>query len=508
MSDQTPSFPPPTVPAEVAPRLRAGLIAANYTVDGLDEILGDRASAALHRGQPLLALRQVRESAQPAATLARLWVFNDPVAGEDLETALPQVSADELVDAGLVLLVDGQFVGTCDLRPYGEETSQWWVVSDLGENVVDGPLPTSHVLGVGGASSTLASWTPRPGVVKALDIGTGCGVQSLHLAAHTQSIVATDLSQRALAYAQITGALSGLSLDLRLGSLFEPVGDEQFDLVVSNPPYVITPRRDGVALYEYRDGGMVGDGIVQHLVENMADRLKPGGIAQLMGNWETGPGVSGGDKWQTRVSGWVEGSGLDAWIIQRQTQDTAEYAETWARDGGHRPGTAEFEQVYVDWLADFAERGVEEIGFGIITLQKPADDRPAWFSAEAIGHQVASPVGPTILAGLRARSWLAHHDDAEVLSVPWSVASDVTEERTFIPGESDPSAIILRQGGGLRRAIQLDTVMAGLVSALDGELTPDQLISGIALLTEVDADAAKASAMPVLRGLIADGLLT
>ncbi|UJH70477.1 class I SAM-dependent methyltransferase [Ornithinimicrobium sp. INDO-MA30-4] len=148
--------------------------------------------------------------------------------------------------------------------------------------------------------------------MKALDIGTGCGVQSLHLAAHTQRIVATDLSQRALAYAQVTAALSGLSLDLRRGSLFEPVGDEQFDLIISNPPYVITPRRDGVALYEYRDGGMVGDGIVEHLVRNMADRLKPGGIAQLMGNWETGPGVSGADEWQTRVSGWVEEA---AWTL-------------------------------------------------------------------------------------------------------------------------------------------------------------------------------------------------
>ncbi|UJH70478.1 hypothetical protein [Ornithinimicrobium sp. INDO-MA30-4] len=145
---------------------------------------------------------------------------------------------------------------------------------------------------------------------------------------------------------------------------------------------------------------------------------------------------------------------------------------------------------------------------GIITLQKPAEHRPTWFVAEAVGHQVASPAGPTVLAGVRARSWLAHHGDAEVLSVPWSVAGDVTEERTFIPGESDPSTIILRQGGGLRRAVQLDTVMAGLVSALDGELTPDQLITAIALLTEVDVDEAKASAMPVLRGLIADGLLT
>ncbi|UJH70476.1 hypothetical protein [Ornithinimicrobium sp. INDO-MA30-4] len=141
MSDQTPSRPPPTVSAEVATRLREGLIAANYTVDGLDEILGDRASAALHRGQPLLALRQVRESSRPAAVLARLWVFNDPVSAGELESALPQASTDELADAGLIRSISDGFVGTCDLRPYGDETSQWWVVSDLGRTSLTGHCP-------------------------------------------------------------------------------------------------------------------------------------------------------------------------------------------------------------------------------------------------------------------------------------------------------------------------------------------------------------------------------
>ena len=72
--------------------------------------------------------------------------------------------------------------------------------------------------------------------------------------------------ERALAYARFNAALAGVALDLRAGSMLEPVRGETFDLVVSNPPFVITPRggatadsgdggRTGVGEFTYRDGG-------------------------------------------------------------------------------------------------------------------------------------------------------------------------------------------------------------------------------------------------------------
>ncbi|RIK17075.1 MAG: SAM-dependent methyltransferase, partial [Acidobacteria bacterium] len=354
-------------------------------------------------------------------------------------------------------------VATCDLRPYGDERHTWWVVSDLGELVTVGPLPTGHVLGVGGASTTLASWTPRPQVGRALDLGTGSGVQALHLSTHAESVVATDLSQRALAFARFTAALDGVDLDLRAGSLLEPVAGERFDLVVSNPPFVITPRAAGVPVYEYRDGGAAGDALVAGLVRGLGDHLTPGGTAQLLANWELGAD----EDWRDRVGGWVRGTGLDAWVVQREEQDVSEYAETWVRDGGHRPGTPAFEELYAAWLADFAARGVERVGFGVVTLQRPATEREPWLDLVDVRTPVAAPMGPTVLRGLEARTWLAEHTDEELLDVPWQVADDVTEERVGRPGAPDPQVIQLRQGGGLRRVVRLDTLAAGFVGACD-----------------------------------------
>ncbi|WP_238329508.1 DUF7059 domain-containing protein [Ornithinimicrobium humiphilum] len=496
--------PVPVLDPAAADDLRSDLLDAGYTVDHVAEVLGERAAAAMHRDRLLLADQATRGSDDPAAVLLRLFVLARPVPGATVDAVLPRTRAAGLVRTGLVVEdADGLLRTTCDLRPYADDRHGWWMVSDLPEAVLDGPLPVDHVLGIGGASTTLASWTPRPQVERALDLGTGSGVQALHLSTHADSVVATDLSARALAYARLTAALDDLDLDLRRGSLLEPVAGEEFDLVVSNPPFVITPRTAGVPVYEYRDGGQAGDALVAGLVRDLAGHLRPGGIAQMLANWE----LRDGEDWREHVGGWLEGTGLDAWVVQREIQDVAEYAETWVRDGGHRPRTTDFDRLYAAWLADFDARGVTHVGFGVVTLQRPATAREPWRDLLDVRTPVASPMGPAVLAGLRARTWLAEHDDDAVLDVAWQVADDVTEERVGRPGAPDPQVIQLRQGGGLGRTVRLDTLTAGLVGACDGDLTARQLCSGLAVLTETDPAEVAAAVLPTLRELVADGLL-
>lgn len=503
-SSPAPVPPPPVVVPSLVDGLREDLLAADYTVEGTGALLGATAAAALHRDQQLPADLVTRDSAEPAAALVRLFVLARPVAPRRLDAALPRTGSAGLVELGLARPgTDGDLLATCDLRPYGDERHTWWIVSDLGEAATDGPLPTGHVLGVGGASTTLASWTPRPQVGRALDLGTGSGVQALHLSTHAESVVATDLSQRALAFARFTAALDGVDLDLRAGSLLEPVAGERFDLVVSNPPFVITPQAAGVPVYEYRDGGAAGDALVAGLVRGLGDHLRPGGTAQLLANWELGAD----EDWRDRVGGWVRGTGLDVWVVQREEQDVTQYAETWVRDGGHRSGTPAFEELYAAWLADFAARGVERVGFGVVTLQRPATEREPWLDLVDVRTPVAAPMGPTVLRGLEARTWLAEHTDEELLDVPWQVADDVTEERVGRPGATDPQVIQLRQGGGLRRVVRLDTLAAGFVGACDGELTARQLCAGLAVLTGAAVEEVQAGVLTVLRDLVRDGLL-
>ena len=500
---------PPSTDPTLIRRLRADLLTAGLTVDGVAERLGDLASAALHREQPLPALVVTDDATDVSGILLRLFTLGRPVAASALARALPTLGVAGAVELGLVRVLhagreqEELVEACCDLRPYADDTHDWWVASDLSGVATREPLPPDHVLGIGGASTTLASWTIRRPAQRALDLGTGCGVQALHLGAHCESIVATDVSERALAYASFNAELAGVRLDLRHGDLLDPVAGERFDLVVSNPPFVITPRDGDVPLYEYRDAGRAGDALVRTLARSVGSVLELGGVAQFLGNWEVPVGQTWRDVWTT----WLDGTGLDAWVVQREVQDPAEYAELWARDGGTVPGTPAHDRMYAAWLRDFASRGVESVGFGVVTLQRPTTQREPWVSLDDVPGRVASPMGPVIDAGLRARTWLAEHSDDEVLAVAWSCAADVTEERHSRPGDEDPAVILVRQGGGLGRVVRAGTLLAGYLSVADGSLPAGVALEALASVLDVPAAEVRAEVLPQVRDLVADGLL-
>jgi hypothetical protein len=98
-------------------------------------------------------------------------------------------------------------------------------------------------------------------------------------------------------------------------------------------------------------------------------------------------------------------------------------------------------------------------------------------------------------------------DDAALAALALQTAGDVTEERHYWPGNDDPTVMSLRQGGGFARTVDLDTALAAVVGACDGELSVAAIGAALGELLEVDEAALLAEVLPQLRGLIADGLL-
>jgi hypothetical protein len=491
--------------AALIARLRDDLTAADYTVDALTALWGDDAAAALHRGHRVPALRALatRGAAHGSlATLATAFVLGLPVTSVALAAALPALGLDGALTLGLV---DASGAPRLDLRPYAFVDSrgpaQFWIASDQGELALGRALDETHVLGVGGASTTLSGLMLGEPVALALDLGTGCGIQALHASRHATRVIATDISQRALELAAFNAALNGVTtIEFRHGSLFEPVAGERFGHLVSNPPFVITPRSPDVPAYEYRDGGMVGDALVATVIRSCAEHLIPGGVAQLLGNWEYGA-----EDGLERVSGWLADTGLDAWVVEREVQSVESYAETWIRDGGTRPGP-EFDRLYAAWLDDFAARGVTRVGFGYVTLRRPISAPPLRRFERLDGPVVGSLAGP-IARLLEAHDWLSARDDAALARHALTVAPDVTEERHYWPGDDHPAAMTLRQGSGFARAIPAGTALTAVVGACDGTLPVGAICDAVAELLEVDAAALAAEVLPELRELILVGML-
>ncbi|NHI15863.1 DUF7059 domain-containing protein [Microbacterium excoecariae] len=492
--------------------LAGDLRRADFRSEPLRAAWGVEADDAIGRTLALPALRALRDRTDPAAVLARLLVFGRTQPAEDVDRALPDTGSAGLVHLGLAER-DGDAVRPrATVRPQSfhddRGPGEWWIAADLDELALGaGALAEDYVLGVGGASVTLAGLQLPDRAGRVLDLGTGCGVQALRARRYADAVVATDISERALAFARISALLNGVdAVETRLGSLFAPVAGETFDRIVSNPPFVITPRIAGVPTYEYRDGGLVGDALVQQVVAGVGAHLVPGGTAQFLANWES----RGGEDGLERIRGWIETSPvpLDAWVIERERLNPIEYAEMWVRDGGTAPGSPEHDRLLAAWLDDFAARGVTGVGFGYVLLRR-ADAGPTLSRYERIPQPVASEgaLGSHLAAALRAHDAQAALTDEALAGARLRVAADVTEARHHTPGAENPTVIELRQGGGFGRSVQADPALAGLVGACDGDLAVGQIVAALADILEVDEAALAASLLPAVRALLVDGFL-
>ncbi|MGW0335620.1 DUF7059 domain-containing protein [Streptomyces sp. NPDC003011] len=494
---------------DLTARLRDALLGASFTADGLLELLSAPAYAALARSETVPALRATRGDT-PLETLVRLFLLQQPVPHARVADVLPVAAC---LESGWLVRVgtdaEGDLAATVDVRPYGGPGGEdWFIVSDLGCAVggaggIGGrgrQADTAVVLGVGGASTTLAGITVRTPVPAALDLGTGSGIQALHAVQHATRVTATDLNPRALHITALTLALSGApAADLREGSLFEPVrDDETFDLIVSNPPFVISPD----ARLTYRDGGLGGDDLCRSLVQGAGDRLNEGGFAQFLANWQH---VEGED-WQDRLRSWVP-RGCDAWIVQREVQDVTQYAELWLRDAGdHRGDPADYQTRYDAWLDEFEARKVKAVGFGWITLRKTGAAVPS-VTVEEWPHPVEQPLGDAVRAHFERLDYLRAHDDAALLAAHFKLAPEIVQEQVGLPGAEDPEHVVLRQNRGMRRATKVDTVGAGFAGVCDGSLSAGRILDAIAQLVGEDPVSLRDRTPAQIRLLVEQGFL-
>ncbi|MET9344154.1 methyltransferase [Nonomuraea sp. NPDC003804] len=459
-------------------RLRDHLLKTGYTIDGVRDRLGDMAASALAREELVPALRATR-SGDPLDASIRLWWLGVPVPAAELPF--------EVMESGLVEFDGDSVRATVHLQPWDEHG---YVVSDRKVRPGDPALRPDHVVGAGGASANLAQLVTRRPVERALDLGTGCGVQVLHLADRASRIVATDVNPRAVELARLSWRLSGITgVDARVGSMFEPVEDELFDLVVSNPPFVIAP---GGGL-TYRETGAAGDDFCRDLVLRAPAHLAQDGHAHFLANWLH---VEGED-WRDRVGGWVGATGCDGWVVERDVQDPAGYVELWLRDAAEQ-GTPAYTSRYDEWLSWFEANKVEGIGFGWITLRNAGALDPV-VRVERLTHRVSLPVGDYVEDVLD--SIAAAHRTRDLEQARLRVAEGLLDERIGAPGAEDPARIVLRQTRGLLRSTDVGTVEAALAGVCDGQLALGPLLNVIA---ELVGDGEQLLA-DTLRPLIAEG---
>ena len=441
--------PPSGSPDEIA-AMRALLAAAGYTGPAIQSRLGTERDILSRPGDFPAHLRRLEGDDSALAGLVRIFVLLASESAEAADRIFAPLGAGGLERLGLVSRRDGRLVATVRLIPHDDLV----IASDLGESEAG----AEHVPGVQRPSNTLANLTVRRPFRRALDVGTGNGIQALLAARHAEAVVATDVNERALGFARFNVGLNGAeNVELRQGTFLEPVAGERFDLVVANPPYVISPESSFV----FRDSGLGRDQVSEQLVRGLPAVLEEGGLATIMVSW-----VQEGDDVAARPGEWLAGSGCDAWIFHSGTDDALNAAAGWNRNIASATERAE----KIDrWLEYFRSEGIDAISYGAIVLRRRSSGAN-WVRSTELPRRHFGQASAALERMFAAQDFIeGASTDELLLESRLRVASDVTLEQQLA---QDDGRWVLRQAelrleGGLGFTAGLDPSATRVVSGLD-----------------------------------------
>ena len=484
---------------EAVEQLREALVRGRYDGPTVDDALALPDQPFSRDPAEIPLYLRLLPPGEPLTALIKLFLLNVRADVDEAARALAPLTLDRGIGIGLLEGgEDGTVASTVDIFP----TPEIAVVCDHYEQNRY-PTRSDHVLGLSLSSRALGCLTARPQVDRALDIGTGSGVHALFAAPHARHVVATDVNPRAVRFAAFNALLNGYeNVEVREGSLYEPVEGETFDLIVSNPPYVISPESEFV----YRDSGLPGDTFAEALVRRIPEFLNEGGYAHVLAEW-----VHGADEpWAAPRRRWVAGSGCDAILFHYRSHHPVGHAAT--ENELLRKNPVEYWKAIDRWLAYYRELGIERIGWGAIVLRKRSGARN-WVSEQKVADvERLEPSSDHILRLVAARDFLERaSSDETLLAAPLALADEhVLEEAVRLgPGGGPVRRPVLRLEGGLGSRIALDRPTLHVLARLDGRRPLRDVLeeAGRAADGAGGRGFAAAAALPALRRLIELGFV-
>ncbi len=468
---------------------------AGYSQTALAETLG--ISCAHERQDVEVVYRRVRTDS-PYNILVRLFWLGRAVSESVLHEKLPGLNVEELVGTGLLNSQDGIVRSAAKLTPYHDLL----LVSDFVPEI-HRELSADHVLGVGAASLTLASLTVRRRVKTALDIGAGAGIQAFLATCHADHVIGTDTNPRALNFARFNAKLNGIDgIEWREGSLYEPVAEQKFDLLVSNPPYVISPE----SRFVFRDTNLPGDTISEQVVRGAGERLNEGGFACILFNWHHQDETD----WDSRPKSWMSNTGCDGWLICFKTTEPLAYAADWLRTGVGK-SSKEYGRCLDEWMAYYEQMGITRISAGGMIMRRRSQ-QANWFRAHAIDKgRCTGSCGDQIERIFAAEDLLQTiTDDRQLLEQRFLFDEHHRMEHQLAvrDGSWAVNSEQLYASEGIPFAGNMDMYIANLLAGCDGRRTLRELIEAVADRMQTNQKKVGPACLAAVRKLMQAGFLS
>ena len=247
----------------------------------------------------------------------------------------------------------------------------------------------------------------------------------------------------------------------------------------------------------------IGDELGRILVQQAPDRLADGGTAVVLANWLH---VRGED-WRERVAQWVAPTGCDAWVVQREVQDPAEYAGLWLRDAGGTEGSA-YDARYGEWLDELASMHAEGIGFGWVVLHRGGTYGAGGPRIEDVASAPRLPRGDEVADLAAARAAWRDRDARWLLSSTPRRATGLRllrQERVVEAGVLSSVPGMMGLVDGWRPDSLLDLLADELVRSFDGATTVLEAVERAASAWDLDPDDVLAVTLVTVRDWVECG---
>jgi SAM-dependent methyltransferase len=473
-----------------ANQLRGLFTDAGYTEESLRHQIGiNELPSSRLRNLPRL-LDSTREPSRLSILVRWFWL-GVPQEFASVREHIAERETKLLLTAGFLTQQDGQLVPEVMLVP----ADKWLIASDHTAKIdredpelVLWPNPTSRLL---------SRATIRRHSRATLDIGTGNGILAFAASRHSDRVLATDLNPRALEFARFNARLNGIdNVEFVAGDGFRPAEGQKFDLIVSNPPFFISPKDR----YLFCDNPMELDGLCRLFVKQAPAHLNEGGYFQMLCEWAQVRGQT----WQQRIAEWLEGTGYDAWVIRGTTQDPSEYAQERIRD---TPPSAERDaSSFNEYMSYYRARGVEAIHGGLITMRS----RPGknWILMEENGQTPKEPFGDFVESLFAARDLLHGPQDA-LLAAKLRLAPHVRLEQVLEIGDGrwQPKSLKLHMGRGLPYALNVQPLVAEFLGRCDGSRELSQLVTEFVAQVDAPPERVRQECLEVVTRLLEHAFL-
>jgi SAM-dependent methyltransferase len=445
------------------------------------------------RAEDFCLVMDATSDGSPLGAVVRLFLMGFPARRSYIERSLGSDLTNGLISMGLVCSQDDRLKASVQII----STGQLMFASDP---------PTlsrwsDYVMGPADSSITLANMTVRTPVEQSLDLGCGCGVHALLAAEHSARVIALDKNPRAIMYSRFNALLNDIdNVDARVGDMFAPIDGGPFGLVVTNPPFVISPE----TTFTYRDSSEMSDGVTRTIATSVGSILQPGGYCSMICDWVHLRDVD----WQERIRSWFAGADCDVWVIRSAEYDPRAYASNWI--GHSQDGTIdERHELFSRWLDYYRENDIEQIDSGLMIVRKRDGGSP-WFEVREAPGRMLGPCGDSIRRFFAIQDWLQDLGGTEgLMNTTLKVSPYAQLSQSFSATERGwvTRRSTLRVNSGLAYEGEMETAVAEALPAFNGRRTVGVILGKLAEALDSDLEELRPSLLRVVRAMLEQGVL-